>query len=88
MNNTTTQNSNETFAGFYGTIRFDDGKDIPVRVINERFDLKFSDGTVGHAIKVRYGQRYLVAAGHRYEIAYGSTGYWIKASRLVSRKVA
>ena len=50
--------------------------------------MKFSDGTTGAAIKVRYGARYLVAAGHRYEISYGSTGYWIKAARLTSRKAA
>lgn len=85
MNNTSSLN---TFSGYFGTVRFDDGKDLPVRVINERAEIKFSDGTSGPAIKVCYGQRYLVSAGHRYAVSYGSTGYWIKASRLISRKAA
>lgn len=86
MNNDTITASNETFHGYYGTVTFEDGRPIPVQVINERAEMKFSDGTMGAAIKVRYGSRYLVAAGHRYEISYNSTGYWIKASRLTSRK--
>lgn len=88
MNNDTNSTSTETFSGYYGTVTFEDGRPVPVRVINERAEMKFSDGTTGAAIKVRYGARYLVAAGHRYEISYGSTGYWIKAARLTSRKAA
>jgi hypothetical protein len=78
----------ETFRGYYGTVTFEDGRPVPVYVINERSEMKFLDGTIGAAIKVCYGQRYLVAAGHRYATSYGSTGYWIKAERLTSRKAA
>lgn len=86
VNNTSSLN---TFSGYYGTVRFDDGKDFPVYVINERAEIKFADGTSGPAIKVCYGQRYLVGDGHRYAVRYcNSTGYWIKASRLISRKAA
>ena len=82
MNNTT---SNDTFSGYAATATFEDGVTTPVYVINARAEMAFKDGSLGPAVKVQYGQRYLVAAGHRYAVRYSGSGCWIKAARI-SRK--
>jgi hypothetical protein len=84
-NDTTSLPITNTFRGYNAWVRFEDGLESPVRVINARSEMKFSDGTAGPAIKVRFGTRYLVGAGHRYETSYSLTGYWIKASRLFKK---
>ena len=85
-NDTSTLPTTNTFRGYNAWVRFDDGLESPVRVINARDEMKFSDGTAGAAIKVCYGTQYLVGAGHRYAISYSAKGYWIKASRLIAKK--
>ena len=85
-NDTTTISTTNTFRGYNASVRFEDGVESPVRVINARDEMKFSDGTAGPAIKVCYGTKYLVGAGHRYAISYTPNGYWIKASRLIAKK--
>jgi hypothetical protein len=84
-NDTTTISTTNTFRGYNAWVRFEDGVESPVRVINARDEMKFSDGTAGAAIKVCYGTQYLVGAGHRYAISYSAKGYWIKASRLFKK---
>ena len=84
-NDTTTISTTNTFRGYNAWVRFEDGVESPVRVINARDEMKFSDGTAGAAIKVCYGTKYLVGAGHRYAISYSAKGYWIKASRLFKK---
>ena len=84
-NDTITLPTTNTFRGYNAWVRFDDGLESPVRVINARDEMKFSDGTAGAAIKVCYGTQYLVGAGHRYAISYSAKGYWIKASRLFKK---
>ena len=85
-NDTITLPTTNTFRGYNAWVRFEDGLESPVRVINARDEMKFSDGTAGPAIKVCYGTQYLVGAGHRYAISYSAKGYWIKASRLIAKK--
>ncbi len=84
-NDTTTISTTNTFRGYNAWVRFEDGLKSPVRVINARDEMKFSDGTAGPAIKVCYGTQYLVGAGHRYAISYSAKGYWIKAARLFKK---
>jgi hypothetical protein len=84
-NDTTTISTTNTFRGYNAWVRFEDGLESPVRVINARDEMKFSDGTAGAAIKVCYGTQYLVGAGHRYAISYSAKGYWIKAARLFKK---
>jgi len=84
-NDTSTISTTNTFRGYNAWVRFEDGVESPVRVINARDEMKFSDGTAGPAIKVCYGTQYLVGAGHRYAITYSAKGYWIKAARLFKK---
>lgn len=87
MNNETItlQTATKTFRGYKAWVRFEDGVESPVYVINARDEMKFSDGTSGAAIKVRFGTQYLVGAGHRYAISYSNNGYWLKASRIFQK---